>query len=80
VANDVTAAGAGFDHETNIVTLYPRDGRELPLPRMSKLEVAYRILDAALEIRHARRNETGAPSVASPETPVAKSVSLPKVR
>ena len=74
VANDVTAAGAGFDHETNIVTLYPRDGRELPLPRMSKLEVAYRILDAALEIRHAQRNEAGAPSVASPETPVAKSV------
>ena len=80
VANDVTAAGAGFDHETNIVTLYPRDGRELPLPRMSKLEVAYRILDAALEIRHAQRNETGAPSVASPETPDAKSVELPKAR
>lgn len=80
VANDVTAAGAGFDHETNIVTLYPRDGRELPLPRMSKLEVAYRILDAALEIRHAQRNEGPAPSVASPETPAAKSVSLPKAR
>ena len=80
VANDVTAAGAGFDHETNIVTLYPRDGRELPLPRMSKLEVAYCILDAALEIRHAQRNETGAPSVASPETPDGKSVELPKAR
>jgi phosphopantothenoylcysteine decarboxylase/phosphopantothenate--cysteine ligase len=80
VANDVTAAGAGFDHETNIVTLYPRDGRELPLPRMSKLEVAYRILDAALEIRRAQRNEVGSPSVASLETPVAKSASLPKAR
>ena len=80
VANDVTAAGAGFDHETNIVTLYPRDGRELPLPRMSKLEVAYRILDAALEIRHAQRNETGTPSIASPETTDGKSVELPKAR
>ena len=37
VANDVTAEGAGFDHATNIVTLYARDGRDLPLPRMSKL-------------------------------------------
>jgi phosphopantothenoylcysteine decarboxylase / phosphopantothenate---cysteine ligase len=80
VANDVTATGAGFDHETNIVTLYLRNGRELPLPRMSKLEVAYRILDAALEIRHAQRNEARAPSAASPETPDAKSVSLPKAR
>jgi phosphopantothenoylcysteine decarboxylase/phosphopantothenate--cysteine ligase len=80
VANDVTAAGAGFDHETNIVTLYPRDGREVPLPRMSKLEAAHRILDAALEIRPAQRNGADGPSVASPEPPVAKSVSLPKAR
>ena len=28
VANDVTAAGAGFDHDTNIITLYTRDGGE----------------------------------------------------
>jgi phosphopantothenoylcysteine decarboxylase/phosphopantothenate--cysteine ligase len=80
VANDVTAAGAGFDHETNIVTLYPRDGRDLPLPRMSKLEVAYRILDAVLEIRRVQRNEVPAPSVTSSETSIAKSVSLPKAR
>ncbi len=80
VANDVTAAGAGFDHETNIVTLYPRDGREVPLPRMSKLEAAHRILDAALEIRPAQRNGADGSSVASPEPPVAKSVSLPKAR
>ena len=28
VANDVTAEGAGFDHDTNVVTLFTRDGGE----------------------------------------------------
>lgn len=54
VANDVTQAGAGFDTVTNIVTLYLRDGREIPLPQMSKFDVANRILDHALEIRGSR--------------------------
>src|SRR5271155_5295749 len=47
VANDVTAEGAGFDVETNVVTFFMRDGRELPLPRLSKSEVAHRLLDEA---------------------------------
>lgn len=51
VANDVGAEGAGFDGDTNIVTLFSRDGRDLPLPRMSKAEVAQRILDEALRLR-----------------------------
>jgi phosphopantothenoylcysteine decarboxylase/phosphopantothenate--cysteine ligase len=51
VANDVTQEGAGFDTDTNIVTFYLRDGREIPLPKMSKLEVANRILDQVLEIQ-----------------------------
>lgn len=51
VANDVTAQGAGFDHDTNIVTLFARDGRDLPLPRMTKTEVAQRILDEVLRLR-----------------------------
>jgi phosphopantothenoylcysteine decarboxylase/phosphopantothenate--cysteine ligase len=50
VANDVTQEGAGFDTDTNIVTLYMRDGHEIPLPKMSKLDVANRILDQVLEI------------------------------
>lgn len=50
VANDVTQDGAGFDTDTNIVTVYLRDGREIPLPKMSKLDVAHRILDQVLEI------------------------------
>jgi phosphopantothenoylcysteine decarboxylase / phosphopantothenate---cysteine ligase len=51
VANDVTQEGAGFDTDTNIVTLYLRDGREIPLPKMNKFEVANRILDHVLEIQ-----------------------------
>jgi phosphopantothenoylcysteine decarboxylase/phosphopantothenate--cysteine ligase len=51
VANDVTQEGAGFDTDTNIVTVYLRDGRDVPLPKMSKLEVANRILDQVLEIQ-----------------------------
>jgi phosphopantothenoylcysteine decarboxylase/phosphopantothenate--cysteine ligase len=51
VANDVTAEGAGFDHDTNIVTLFSRDGRDLPLPKLNKAEVAHRILDEALRLR-----------------------------
>src|SRR5579862_8266659 len=53
VANDVTAKGAGFDHDTNIVTLYKRDGGELALPRMSKPDVAQRVLDQVLELQRA---------------------------
>ena len=50
VANDVTAEGSGFDVDTNIVTIFSRDGRELPLPRLSKGEVAVRILDEVLRL------------------------------
>jgi phosphopantothenoylcysteine decarboxylase / phosphopantothenate---cysteine ligase len=51
VANDVTQEGAGFDGDTNIVTMFLRDGREIPLPKMTKFEVANQILDRVLEIR-----------------------------
>jgi phosphopantothenoylcysteine decarboxylase / phosphopantothenate---cysteine ligase len=51
VANDVTQEGAGFDADTNIVTIYSRDGREIPLPKMTKFEVANQILDRVLEIQ-----------------------------
>lgn len=50
VANDVTRPGAGFDVDTNIVTLITKDGQEA-LPMMSKTEVAQRILDRALALR-----------------------------
>ncbi|HKN76813.1 MAG TPA: bifunctional phosphopantothenoylcysteine decarboxylase/phosphopantothenate--cysteine ligase CoaBC [Candidatus Acidoferrum sp.] len=54
VANDVTSEGAGFDHDTNIVTLFSRDGRDLALPKLKKSEVAQRILDEVLRLRTLR--------------------------
>jgi phosphopantothenoylcysteine decarboxylase / phosphopantothenate---cysteine ligase len=51
VANDVTQEGAGFDADTNIVTLFLRDGRELPLPKLAKFDVANRILDHVSELQ-----------------------------
>jgi phosphopantothenoylcysteine decarboxylase/phosphopantothenate--cysteine ligase len=55
VANDVTAEGAGFDLDTNVVTLFARDGRDLPLPRLTKSEAAQRILDEVVRLRGALR-------------------------
>jgi phosphopantothenoylcysteine decarboxylase/phosphopantothenate--cysteine ligase len=51
VANDVTQEGAGFEADTNIVTLLFPDGRQKPLEKMTKLEVANRILDEVVELR-----------------------------
>ncbi len=51
VANDVTREGAGFDVDTNIVTLFFREGPEVQLPKMSKLDVAHRVLDELLRLR-----------------------------
>ncbi|HYH84989.1 MAG TPA: hypothetical protein VEX60_05860, partial [Pyrinomonadaceae bacterium] len=55
VANDLTQEGAGFDTETNIITLLTRD-REQParLPLMSKLDAAHRILDEVVRLRRER--------------------------
>ncbi|MCX6379688.1 MAG: bifunctional phosphopantothenoylcysteine decarboxylase/phosphopantothenate--cysteine ligase CoaBC [Armatimonadetes bacterium] len=46
VVNDVLKEGAGFDVDTNIVTLIGRDGRQSALPQMTKAEVSGHILDA----------------------------------
>jgi phosphopantothenoylcysteine decarboxylase/phosphopantothenate--cysteine ligase len=54
VANDVTQAGAGFDSDTNIVTLVFPDGQVKPLEKMSKLDVANVILDEAIGLRSNR--------------------------
>ena len=44
MANDVSEPGAGFDVETNIVTLVSADGTET-LPIMPKTRVAAALLD-----------------------------------
>jgi phosphopantothenoylcysteine decarboxylase/phosphopantothenate--cysteine ligase len=55
VANDVTAEGAGFDHDTNVITLYSRDGSEKSFPRMPKIDAAHRILDQLRAMRNPAR-------------------------
>jgi phosphopantothenoylcysteine decarboxylase / phosphopantothenate---cysteine ligase len=62
VANDVTEEGAGFDVDTNVVTLLFADGRRKPLAKMSKLEVAHQILDEVVELRAARKRPVRAAS------------------
>lgn len=53
VANDVTRDGAGFDAETNIITLIARDRRDgLEIPLMSKREAAHSIWDEIMRLRH----------------------------
>ncbi|MGG5738515.1 MULTISPECIES: bifunctional phosphopantothenoylcysteine decarboxylase/phosphopantothenate--cysteine ligase CoaBC [Bacillus cereus group] len=44
VANDVKAQGAGFGTDTNIVTMYRKDGEIIELPLLTKKEVAREIL------------------------------------
>ncbi|MGB9860379.1 MAG: bifunctional phosphopantothenoylcysteine decarboxylase/phosphopantothenate--cysteine ligase CoaBC [Moorellaceae bacterium] len=64
VVNDVTREGAGFGSDTNIVTLLYPDGRTEELPRLPKLEVAHRILDALKELP--RFPSSGEPSGGEP--------------
>ena len=58
VANDVTAEGAGFGSDTNVVRLIDTAGLDEALPVLPKEEVAYRILDWA-----AARRRTGRTAV-----------------
>lgn len=55
VANDVTRADAGFDVDTNVVTLFVRGAAPVELPRMTKREVADRVLDEVVRLRHLSR-------------------------
>ncbi|MBR4333128.1 MAG: bifunctional phosphopantothenoylcysteine decarboxylase/phosphopantothenate--cysteine ligase CoaBC [Clostridia bacterium] len=50
VANDVTAPGAGFDVDTNIVTFVTRNGQET-LPCLPKKLVADELLDRVMKLR-----------------------------
>ena len=52
VANDILAEGAGFQSDTNIVTLLDRDGSCEQLPLSSKRDVADAILTKVVSIRN----------------------------
>ncbi len=61
IANDVTAPGAGFDVDTNVVTVIDRGGRVERLEQMSKEDVASVICDRVVELgalRPVARGET----------------------
>ena len=45
VANNVKAEGAGFGTDTNIVSLFKRDGTVTHLPLMEKKRVAEKIIE-----------------------------------
>ncbi|GAB7388080.1 bifunctional phosphopantothenoylcysteine decarboxylase/phosphopantothenate--cysteine ligase CoaBC [Bacillaceae bacterium] len=54
VANDVTQPGAGFESETNIVTVFDANGEVCRWPCLSKAELAHRLLDLILQKRASR--------------------------
>jgi phosphopantothenoylcysteine decarboxylase/phosphopantothenate--cysteine ligase len=51
VANDVTAPGAGFEHDTNHVVILNADGTEREVPLADKRAVARAVFDAVLDRR-----------------------------
>lgn len=62
VVNDATEPGAGFEVETNHVTILVRDGSCEELPTLPKREVASRLLDVVAEACARARASAGAPS------------------
>ncbi|WP_338555818.1 bifunctional phosphopantothenoylcysteine decarboxylase/phosphopantothenate--cysteine ligase CoaBC [Paenibacillus sp. KS-LC4] len=49
VANDVSAEGAGFNGDTNVVQLFGKEGLIEALPLLTKRETAKRILEVAVQ-------------------------------
>ncbi|MBN2624198.1 MAG: bifunctional phosphopantothenoylcysteine decarboxylase/phosphopantothenate--cysteine ligase CoaBC [Acidimicrobiales bacterium] len=52
VANDVTAPGAGFEHDTNRVVILNADGTDREVPLADKRAVARAVFTAVLDRRH----------------------------
>ncbi len=59
VLNDLRVPGAGFAGDTNVVTVLDGDGTAERLPRLSKLEVADRLLDRVRDLLGQRRRGAG---------------------
>ena len=57
IANDVTQPGAGFETDTNIVTLLYRNGKSEKLPQMSKEILAHKILDKIRALKSEDRSQ-----------------------
>ncbi|MCY3739271.1 MAG: bifunctional phosphopantothenoylcysteine decarboxylase/phosphopantothenate--cysteine ligase CoaBC [Gemmatimonadaceae bacterium] len=59
VLNDLRVPGAGFAGDTNVVTVLDGEGTAERLPRLSKLEVADRLLDRVRDLLGQRRRGAG---------------------
>ena len=55
VANDILEEGAGFQSDTNIVTLLDRHGTCEQLPRASKRDIADAILTKTVSLRNSQK-------------------------
>jgi phosphopantothenoylcysteine decarboxylase/phosphopantothenate--cysteine ligase len=55
VVNDIGAEGAGFSHDTNVVSILDLDGGVEELPLLPKRQVARRIIDRVVLLRQQRR-------------------------
>jgi phosphopantothenoylcysteine decarboxylase/phosphopantothenate--cysteine ligase len=58
VVNDVSAPGAGFDHDTNAVVILGGDGRTIDIPLTSKNAVAEAVLDSVIAHLKEKRSTT----------------------
>ena len=58
VVNDVSAPGAGFDHDTNAVVILDADGTATEIPLTSKDAVATAVLDRVIAHHNEKRSRT----------------------
>jgi phosphopantothenoylcysteine decarboxylase/phosphopantothenate--cysteine ligase len=58
VVNDVSAPGAGFDHDTNAVVIIEADGATSEIPLTSKDAVANAVLDKVIAHHNEKRSST----------------------
>jgi phosphopantothenoylcysteine decarboxylase/phosphopantothenate--cysteine ligase len=56
VVNDVSAPGAGFDHDTNVVAILGADGLQVEIPLTSKDAVANELLDRVIAHHDEKRS------------------------
>ena len=73
VANDVSAPGVGFQHDTNAVTLLRPDGSRRVVALTDKRSVARAILRCVVEIVAIWCKSVPAPDTATPTTPIRSS-------
>ena len=66
VANDVSAPGVGFQHDTNAVTLLRADADAVTVPLVDKRAIASSVLDSVCEIHEAAAAARSTPRSSTP--------------